>query len=87
VSTAGSLPLLLFSVAAGAIGDLVDWRRLLLVAQGLMLAAAAPPGGCLQGAAENLVAPRNKSRLCLVAHTAMMLRMQVWTNCKVSVNA
>ena len=50
--TAGSLPLLLFGVAAGAIGDLVDWRRFLLVAQGLMLAAAAPPGGCLPGAAE-----------------------------------
>jgi MFS family permease len=41
VSTAGSLPVMPFAVAAGAIGDLVDRRRFLLIAQALMLAAAA----------------------------------------------
>src|SRR5580693_417775 len=44
VSTAGSLPVMLFAVAAGAIGDLVDRRRFLLVAQGFMLAAAVALG-------------------------------------------
>ena len=44
VSTAGSLPIMLFAVAAGAIGDLVDRRRFLLVAQGFMVAAAAALG-------------------------------------------
>ena len=44
VQTASSLPVVLFAVAAGAIGDLVDRRRFLLVAQGLMLAAAVALG-------------------------------------------
>ena len=44
VSTAGSLPVMLFAVAAGAIGDLVDRRRFLLVAQGLMLVTAVALG-------------------------------------------
>ena len=44
VQTAGSLPVMLFAVAAGAIGDLVDRRRFLLVAQGLMLVAAVALG-------------------------------------------
>jgi predicted MFS family arabinose efflux permease len=44
VSTAGSLPVMLFAVLAGAVGDLVDRRRFLLVAQGLTLAAAAALG-------------------------------------------
>jgi MFS family permease len=44
VQTAGSLPVVLFAVAAGAIGDLVDRRKFLLVAQGLMLAAAVALG-------------------------------------------
>jgi MFS family permease len=44
VQTASSLPVMLFAVAAGAIGDLVDRRRFLLVAQTLMLAAAAALG-------------------------------------------
>jgi predicted MFS family arabinose efflux permease len=44
VSTAGSLPVMLFAVAAGAIGDLVDRRKFLLISQGFMLAAAAALG-------------------------------------------
>src|ERR1700689_1564007 len=44
VQTAGSLPVMLFAVAAGAIGDLVNRRRLLLIAQGFMLLAATALG-------------------------------------------
>jgi predicted MFS family arabinose efflux permease len=44
VSTAGSLPIMLFAVAAGAIGDLVDRRKFLLVSQGFMLVAAVVLG-------------------------------------------
>jgi MFS family permease len=44
VQTAASLPVVLFAVAAGAIGDLVDRRRFLLVTQGLMLVAATALG-------------------------------------------
>jgi hypothetical protein len=33
---------MLFAAVAGAIGDLVDRRRFLLISQWLMLAAAAP---------------------------------------------
>jgi predicted MFS family arabinose efflux permease len=44
VQTASSLPIMLFAVLAGAIGDLVDRRRFLLIAQGVMLAAAAALG-------------------------------------------
>jgi hypothetical protein len=42
--TASSLPVALFAVLTAAIGDLVDRRRFLLVAQGLMLLAAAALG-------------------------------------------
>src|SRR5580698_11358435 len=37
IQTASSLPVLLFAVPAGAVGDLVDRRRFLLVAQTFML--------------------------------------------------
>jgi MFS family permease len=40
VQTASSLPVLLFAIPAGAVGDLVDRRRFLLFAQLAMLAAA-----------------------------------------------
>ena len=40
IQSAASLPVLLFAIPAGAIGDLVDRRRLLLVAQSGMLVAA-----------------------------------------------
>jgi len=54
VQTAASLPVVLFSVLAGALGDLVDRRRFLLVTQGLMLLAAAALGVL---ALEGLVTP------------------------------
>jgi predicted MFS family arabinose efflux permease len=44
VQTAASLPVVLFAVLAGAIGDLVDRRRFLLVTQSLMLVAAVALG-------------------------------------------
>jgi len=44
VQTATNLPVFLLGVPAGAAGDLFDRRRLLLVTQGLMLAAAAALG-------------------------------------------
>jgi MFS family permease len=44
VQTATNLPVFLLGVPAGAIGDLFDRRRLLLMTQGLMLAAAAVLG-------------------------------------------
>jgi predicted MFS family arabinose efflux permease len=40
IQTASSLPVLLFAVPAGAIGDLVDRRRFLLIAQTFMALAA-----------------------------------------------
>jgi MFS family permease len=44
ISTASTLPVLLFSIPAGVVGDLVDRRRFLLVTQTLMLLAAAALG-------------------------------------------
>jgi MFS family permease len=41
ISAASSLPVLLLGLAAGALGDLVDRRRLILATQAAMLAAAA----------------------------------------------
>ncbi|MFI9272089.1 MFS transporter [Kitasatospora sp. NPDC052896] len=40
VPTAASLPILLLGIPAGALADILDRRRLLLLAQGLMFAAA-----------------------------------------------
>jgi predicted MFS family arabinose efflux permease len=44
IQTASSLPVLLFAVPAGAVGDLVDRRRFLLAAQGFMALAAGALG-------------------------------------------
>jgi MFS family permease len=44
IQTASSLPVLLFAVPAGAIGDLVDRRRFMLLSQVLMLVAAGALG-------------------------------------------
>jgi MFS family permease len=40
IQTAAGLPVVLLALPAGAIGDLVDRRRLLLVSQSFMLLAA-----------------------------------------------
>src|SRR5262245_54096691 len=44
VQTATNLPVFLLGIAAGAIADIVDRRKLLIVTQGCMLAAAAALG-------------------------------------------
>jgi MFS family permease len=44
IQTASTLPVLLFSVPAGVLGDLVDRRRLLLATQAFMVVAAATLG-------------------------------------------
>jgi MFS family permease len=44
IQTASSLPVLLFAVPAGAVGDLVDRRRFILWSQALMLLAAVALG-------------------------------------------
>ncbi len=44
VQTAASLPIVLFAVLAGTIGDLVDRRRFLLFTQAVMLLAGAALG-------------------------------------------
>ncbi|HME02517.1 MAG TPA: MFS transporter, partial [Solirubrobacteraceae bacterium] len=54
IQTAAGLPVILFAVPAGAIGDLVDRRRLLIGAQSFMLVAAAALAGL---AAAGLVTP------------------------------
>src|ERR1700679_1755390 len=41
ISAAGSLPVLLLAIPSGALGDLVDRRRLILASQVVMLLAAA----------------------------------------------
>ena len=41
ISAAGSIPVLLFAIPAGALGDLVDRKRLIVAGQLLMLVAAA----------------------------------------------
>jgi MFS family permease len=49
IQTASSLPVLLFAVPAGAIGDLVDRRRFILGAQLFMLAGSAALGALALG--------------------------------------
>jgi MFS family permease len=45
IQTAAGLPVVLLSLPAGAIGDLVDRRRLLMISQGFMLLAASALAG------------------------------------------
>jgi len=75
VSSAGSLPVMLFAVAAGAIGDLVDRRTFLLVAQGLMLAAAAALGVL---ALAGLVTPWTLLALIFALGVGQALTAPVW---------
>ena len=51
VQTAAGLPVVLFAVLAGTIGDLVDRRRFLLITQALMLIAATALGAVNQNLA------------------------------------
>ena len=75
VQTAASLPVVLFSVLAGALGDLVDRRRFLLVTQGLMLLAAAALGAL---ALEGLVTPLVLLALIFAVGTGQALTSPTW---------
>jgi MFS family permease len=75
VQTASSLPVMLFAVAAGAIGDLVDRRRFLLVAQGMMLAAAVALGAL---ALAGLVTPWTLLALIFALGVGQALTSPTW---------
>ncbi|HUN33979.1 MAG TPA: MFS transporter [Trebonia sp.] len=75
VSTAGSLPIMVFAIAAGAIGDLVDRRRFLLIAQGLMLAAAVALGAL---ALAGLVTPWTLLALLFALGVGQAMTAPVW---------
>src|SRR5580658_1424915 len=75
VQTAASLPVVLFAVLAGAIGDLVDRRRFLLIAQGFMLVAAVALGVL---ALAGLVTPWVLLALIFAVGTGQALTAPTW---------
>jgi predicted MFS family arabinose efflux permease len=75
VQTAAGLPVLLFAVVAGTVGDLVDRRRFLLVTQVLMLVAAAALGVL---AIEGLVTPWLLLALLFAVGTGQALTSPTW---------
>src|SRR5580692_3375550 len=75
VQTAASLPVMLFAVLAGAIGDLVDRRRFLLIAQTLMLVAAVALGAL---ALAGLVTPWVLLALIFAVGTGQALTSPTW---------
>jgi MFS family permease len=75
VQTASSLPVVVFAVLAGAAGDLVDRRHLLLVSQALMLLAAAALGGL---ALAGLVTPWVLLALVFAVGTGSALTAPTW---------
>jgi MFS family permease len=75
IQTASSLPIVLFAVLAGAIGDLVNRRQFLLIAQSLMLVAAAALGVL---AIEGLVTPWVLLALIFAVGTGQALTSPTW---------
>jgi MFS family permease len=75
VQTASSLPVVVFAVLAGAAGDLVDRRHLLLVSQTLMLLAAAALGAL---ALAGLVTPWVLLALVFAVGTGSALTAPTW---------
>jgi MFS family permease len=75
VQTAASLPVLLFAVLAGTVGDLVDRRKFLLVSQTLMLAAAAALGAL---AIAGLVTPWTLLALLFAVGIGQALTSPTW---------
>jgi MFS family permease len=75
VQTAASLPIVLFAVVAGTIGDLVDRRRFLLVTQAVMLVAAAALGLL---AVAGLVTPWVLLALIFAVGTGQALTSPTW---------
>jgi MFS family permease len=75
VQTAAGLPVVLFAVLAGTIGDLVDRRRFLLITQVLMAAAAAALGAL---AIAGLVTPWVLLALVFAVGTGQALTSPTW---------
>jgi predicted MFS family arabinose efflux permease len=75
VQTAASLPIVLFAVVAGTIGDLVDRRRFLLVTQAVMLLAATALGLL---AIAGLVTPWVLLALIFAVGTGQALTSPTW---------
>jgi MFS family permease len=75
VQTAAGLPVLLFAILAGTIGDLVDRRRFLLITQTFMLAAAAVLGVI---AIRGLVTPWVLLALVFAVGTGQALTSPTW---------
>ena len=75
VQTAAGLPVVLFAILAGTIGDLVDRRRFLLITQTFMLAAAAALGAL---AIAGLVTPWVLLALIFAVGTGQALTSPTW---------
>jgi predicted MFS family arabinose efflux permease len=75
VQTAASLPIMLFAVLAGTIGDLVDRRRFLLITQAIMLLAAVALGLL---ALAGLVTPWVLLALIFAVGTGQALTSPTW---------
>ena len=75
IQTAASLPIVLFAVLAGALGDLVDRRKFLLITQVLMLVAAAALGAL---AIAGLVTPWLLLALIFAVGTGQALTSPTW---------
>ena len=75
VQTAAGLPVVLFAVLAGTIGDLVDRRKFLLVTQALMLVAATALGAL---ALAGLVTPWVLLALLFAVGTGQALTSPTW---------
>jgi MFS family permease len=75
VQTAAGLPVVLFAVLAGTVGDLVDRRRFLLITQALMLIAATALGAL---AIAGLVTPWVLLALIFAVGTGQALTSPTW---------
>jgi len=75
VQTAAGMPVVLFAVLAGTIGDLVDRRRFLLITQAVMLVAAAALGAL---AIAGLVTPWVLLALIFAVGTGQALTSPTW---------
>jgi MFS family permease len=75
VQTAAGLPVLLFAILAGTIGDLVDRRKFLLITQTFMLVAAAALGAL---AIAGLVTPWVLLALVFAVGTGQALTSPTW---------
>jgi MFS family permease len=75
IQTAASLPIVLFAVLAGAIGDLVNRRQFLIITQALMLVAAAALGFL---ALAGLVTPWLLLALIFAVGTGQALTSPTW---------